>query len=123
MNWDTVDDLARPTGREGADEPPLAVGRVGTRPQLTVAFRLRDGTALAFSYAHLYRVASAGQGEVAVEFSEHVVTVRGRNLVRLLRALCDHRLREVWEGDRDFADDGAEVVERITVADRRPARG
>lgn len=122
MNWDTVDHVVRTTGPDEADDTPLAVGRVGTRPQLTVTFRQRDGTGLAFSYAHLYRVASVGQGKLTVEFSEHVVTVEGRNLGRLLRALCDHRLREVWECDRDFADDQAEVVQTISVADRRPTR-
>lgn len=75
-----------------------ASGRIGNKPQLTVTFRQVDGSSQAFAYSHLYSVAAdAESGSFAVEFSQHVVLILGRNLAHLHRLLCDHKVHTVQE--------------------------
>ena len=76
-------------------------GRIATRPQVAIIFRKADGSAKAFSYAHLYSVESDNPNEgFMVEFTQSKVTIKGRNLEPLLRYISQHRAAEVIEAGR-----------------------
>lgn len=91
--------LRNPVGRE--DEPEYsayASGRVGMRPQITVSFRKTDGTTQAFSYSHLYCVSTNNENEGFIaEFTQHRVSVVGRNLSDLFRYINTHRVHLIQE--------------------------
>lgn len=93
------------------------------RTQLAVTFRRPDGAEDTFSYAHLYRLRlEADNTALTIEFSEHTVTLSGRNLRRLARQVANHAedLVEANPDDRDFTlpGDGRSVVHRIDIASR-----
>ena len=84
----------------GSDEEreytAYANGRIGLRPQLTVTFRQVDGSSHSFAYSHLYSVAADSEaGGFIVEFSQHKVTIQGRNLAQLFRYICDHKVHTI----------------------------
>ncbi len=83
------------------DELELAAyasGRVGNKPQLTVTFRKVDGSSYSFAYSHLYAISAETEaGGFTVEFSNHTVTIHGRNLTQLHRLLCDHKVNVIQE--------------------------
>lgn len=112
----------RVAGRRGGEpeEETTSFGRIGNRPLLSVRFCKRDGTAWSFAYAHGYSILADGRGKLVVTFSGHTVTVEGRNLGRVHDYLDAHRLAALREADsprRAFADDAAEAVDAITVAE------
>jgi len=83
---------------ESRDLSPYASGRIGTRPLLTVTFRKVDGSSHSFAYSHLYAItADSESGGFVAEFSQHTVTIHGRNLSHLHRLLCDHKAHTVQE--------------------------
>jgi hypothetical protein len=98
----------------GAAKPPANVddhekeyvafanGRIGTRPQLAIIFRKADGSAKGLSYAHFYGVEAndPASGFIA-EFTQTKVIVKGRNLEELFRFLCQQRIWEVVEAQRN----------------------
>lgn len=89
------------------------------RQCLMLDFRYRSGDAIALSYAYLISVAFDRSKGIALEFSGYRVTVAGRNLVSLYRALLDHRAAHIDESGEMAAagaPDGATVITRITVA-------
>lgn len=115
-----------------AELPPEAVDHLGNmgkssegdtkigRVMLTVQFILASGDAEAFTYAHLYKMFMKGNQRIELTFSDHVVVIEGRNLAELFRKLGDHRKARVAVSDRpDMQPDGQEVVEAITVGERK----
>ena len=103
---------------DGASEyASFGHGRVGTRPQLAIIFRKADGSAKAFSYAHLYSVESDNPDEgFTVEFTQSNVAIKGRNLEPLFRYISQHCAAEVIESGRTQIFELAEpdpVVEKI----------
>jgi hypothetical protein len=80
---------------------PFGHGQVATRPQLAIIFRKADGSAKAFSYAHLYSIESDNPDEgFTVEFTQSKVAIKGRNLEPLFRYISQHRAAEVIEAGR-----------------------
>jgi len=84
------------------------------RPMM-LTFILSGGKRASMSYAHLYRAELIAEG-LHIEYSQDVVTIHGRNLDIIHRALTDHRLTFVREqlcthhqGERDVS------VKRIVV--------
>lgn len=98
-----------------------AQGRVGIRPQLTVTFRQVDGTSYSFAYSHLYRMTSETEsGGFVVEFSQHRISVQGRNLTQLFRYLCDHKVHTIQAMSPTQGmglEDGQPMVTQIRVQD------
>ena len=109
-----------PPDEDGDDEyTAFAAGRVGGKPQLTVAFRRVNGTVHAFAYAHLYAVEYDPSAGIALTFTRHRVTLAGRHLGDLFRLFCAHRVQAVQETDPLHADslpDDAPVVTALHVA-------
>lgn len=98
-------------------EVKTKIGRINTKVgQLTVRFSKVDGSGWSFSYSHLYRITFTDKAGLVLEFSDHVVTISGRNLGKTLDYLEEHKAKEVSETKRpEMEPDGAEVVESITV--------
>ena len=94
--------LRNPIHAEADDEElelaAYASGRIGNKPQLTITFRKVDGSSASFAYSHLYALtAETESGGFTAEFSQHTVTIHGRNLAHLHRLLCDHKVNLVQE--------------------------
>ena len=103
---------------EDGEDTPVAFGRVGAKPALSVRFCLRTGDSDSYAYSHLYSVHAEGKGRLLLTFTGHTVTIEGRNLHRLHDYLDAHRATKVRESDThrsEFEGDGSEVVERIVI--------
>ena len=107
---------------EDDDYTALAGGRVGQKAQQAVTFRTATGAGLTLAYAHLYAITDDGpEAGFTLEFTRHLVTVRGRHLGRLHRLLGDHRAREVRACDPLHArlvPDGEPVVTGLVMSER-----
>ena len=79
------------------DETELSIGRIGTKPCLSVDFYTGTG-GVSFAYAHLYKIEFTGEERLVVVFSEDKVTITGWGLGKLRRYLGDHKAREVRVG-------------------------
>lgn len=105
------------------EEEEAGANRTSAKPVISVTFVDGAGVPHQFAYSHLYRITVEGRTMV-VEFSDHVVRVEGQRLfapVRdcLMRRLGHHKAEFVEVHPRpEFAE--GEVVERITVAARKP---
>lgn len=104
------------------DEKVVSIGRIGSKPQHSIRFRLKDGTGERFSYSHYYRTIEEEPNAVlVVEFSEHLVRIEGSDLGLLDQWIGDHKARVVEERpEREraagFGGPKAEpVVYRVTV--------
>lgn len=93
-----------PEAEEDEVYAAFASGRLGTKPQLTLVFRRVTGTCHAFAYAHLYTLDYDPSVGVVLQFTQHRVTIAGRNLDDLFRYLCLHRVQTVQEFDALLAD-------------------
>jgi hypothetical protein len=83
------------------DYTAYAHGRISRHPQLTLAFRLADGTARGFAYSWFYGVEATEPDRCfTLDFTHHKVKVEGRNLENLFRLICQHRVAEVRQADR-----------------------
>jgi len=83
------------------DYTAFAHGRISSRPQLTLAFRLADGTAKAFAYGWFYGVEATDPDRCfTLDFTHNKIKVEGRNLENLFRLICQHRVAEVRQADR-----------------------
>jgi hypothetical protein len=104
---DRLKNLAKGTAEpKDAEEEytAFASGRLGTKPQLTLVFRTVAGVSHAFAYAHLYAMEYDPAAGIMLQFSQHWVTVRGRNLEGMFRYLCLHRVQTVQETDALHAE-------------------
>jgi hypothetical protein len=87
--------------------------------------RRRDGSIIAFNYTWLERVEFDVSGDISLKFGGHSVRITGRHLnaelrpnVRLLDALCRHRVPWIQEADAPSlrrADRAATMIERIEI--------
>lgn len=93
--------LRHPVSSNNDDDRDLSTfanGRIGTKPQLTITFRRVTGASHSFAYSHLYSVITEAEaGGFVAEFSQHRVTVEGRNLQHLFRVFCDHKVHTIQE--------------------------
>jgi hypothetical protein len=98
-------------------------GRHGNKPELTLHFVTKDFAYEGFSYANLDRVQlipgkKPGSGPVMIlRFGDTEVTLEGRHLHSLYNWIGLHRVPWVWEhpSPADFADEKAELINRITI--------
>ncbi len=97
-------------------------GRVGPRPQMTLMLCFAGGHGKGFPYAQMLGIEFDDEDAgFRLEFPGQVVEIRGRNLKRLLRYVCDHRAARIDESTPQqslAATAAAEIVDSITI--RRP---
>lgn len=89
---------------EGAPRPPM------------VDFRGHDGRLLAVPYTRLISVIMERESVIQLDFPEHRVLLRGRNLRPLYSALVQNRVTSVQEGDLDVLSEAETFVDRIVIA-------
>lgn len=128
----SVRNLLEKAGRVQASTPPpkttdetegdysaYAHGRISRHTQLTLMFRFADGSVRAFAYAYLCGAESPDPNiGFVLDFSQHKVGVTGRNLEKLLRLICQHRVAEIREADRSESfslSEDVPIVESIDV--------
>lgn len=121
-HWRPMETAPSPEQEAIGDQPPdeyeaFAGVRIGNRPQLTLVFTKCTGEVLGFPYANLMQLTSTDVGQgFTLEFAGVEVVIKGRNLARLFRYVCDHRAAEIIEADRAealLARQGEPVVEEI----------
>lgn len=81
-----------------------------------VDFRGHDGRFRALPYRCMESIAFDDPGGIAVDFTDHRVLLRGRNLRPLYDALVRHRVVFVQEGDLDFLSESETFVDSIVIA-------
>ena len=96
---------------EGETAPPM------------VEFRGHDGRCLAVPYSRLLSVDLRPDAGVSLEFPDHRIVLRGRNLRPLYEALLGHRVRFVQEGDLDTVSEDDPFVDRIVIGPVEPDLG
>ncbi len=98
----------------------FAVLADGETPTPMVDFRGHDGHSLALPYARLLSIDFQPVSGISLEFQDHRVKIRGRNLRRLYAALVQHRVVFVQEGDLDVVSESEPFVDRIVVGRSEP---
>ena len=81
-----------------------------------VDFRGHNHVAVALPYLHLKSMAYHPTDGITMEFSEHKVMIRGRNLRELYDLLVDQRITYIQEDDFDNEPETATFVDAIIVA-------
>lgn len=109
-----------PEEQEGTYKPSSPVS--GNRPpEPMVEFRFKSRNAFALSYALLISAAYNPSQGIVLEFTTHRVTITGRNLPDIQRALREHRLAWVQELSTPLDDQPADspVVTSITITSQQ----
>ncbi|HEX8474593.1 MAG TPA: hypothetical protein VF666_11210 [Pyrinomonadaceae bacterium] len=90
------------------------IDRTG-RPVLMLDVRGADGHRLALSFAYLMSAEFDAAGEMVLSFTDHRVTVRGRNLRRVYDAVLTHTLRFLQEEAQDANREDETFISEIMV--------
>ena len=132
---DSINDLLQPRGRLAqlskgdtarsdsekatSDEyVAFARGRVGTRPQMMLAFRKCSGEMTVFAYSLLIRIRTENTNRgFMMSFADTDVRIEGENLTPLFHYVREHRAVEIVEADRTvlMQAEGECLVSRILV--------
>lgn len=82
----------------------FSFGRVGQKPQFTVAFKQADGFCEGLSYSD-FRGWTTSDGNTSFEllFAGRKIGVEGSNLGRILELIRQHRLSDLTEASRSQA--------------------
>lgn len=100
----------------GPEDPTASFGTVGdAAPPPMVEFRGHDGRSLAVPYSRLLSIDYRPDVGLFLEFPDHQISVRGRNLRPLYDALLSHRVSFVQEGDLDVVSEAAPFIDRIVI--------
>ena len=105
---------------ESEDYKPIVM--TGGRPCMGFSIIQSDGNMSAFLYHSLDNLVTHpsidGQELLAFTHRGTTVTIRGRNLREVLRAIMSHTLQEIWEQDGRPLPEGDDypTVEKIAVA-------
>ena len=113
-----MSDFAEPQGF--MLDPISPVDSYGVAPEdtkqvLMLDFRGYNGTSFSLPYSQLRAMVFDPDEGISVEFSNHKIQVRGRNLRPLYDLLLRHRVTFVQEGDLDVVSEADAFVDRITV--------
>jgi hypothetical protein len=85
------------------------------RFEVMVTFRLKNGNFRAMGYSYLTGLAFDPSKQLVMEFTSVKVTITGRNLTPLFKALASHKVVSIWEVDphSEPTEDAASVVNAI----------
>jgi hypothetical protein len=81
-----------------------------------VDFRGHDGRLVAIPYRRLISIVMDGESVIELDFPEHRILLRGRNLHPLYSALVQNRVTSVQESDLDVLSESETFVDRIVIA-------
>jgi hypothetical protein len=106
------------------DYRAFSYGRVGLRPQMTLTLRFVGGSMRGLPYSQMLGIDSDDDDAgFRMEFPGTIVEVRGRNLKRLVRYVCDHRAAEIVESSAAAsvgAPSTASIVDAIVLRRNLP---
>ena len=94
---------------------PYGLEQDGRGPAM-VDFRGHNHVAVALAYTELKSMAYHPTDGITMEFREHKVIIRGRNLRELYDLLVDQRITYIQEDDFDNEPETATFVDAIIVA-------
>ena len=94
---------------------PYGVARGSDSGPAMLDFRGHNGTSFALPYQQLVTVAFQPSDGITLEFREHRIVVRGRNLWPVYDHLLHHRITYLREDDFDAASEEATFVDSIIV--------
>ncbi len=85
------------------------------RFEVMVTFRLKQGNFRALGYSYLVGLDFNPSKQLVMEFTSLKVTITGRNLTPLFKALAAHKVMWIWEVDplAEPTEDAATVVNGI----------
>jgi hypothetical protein len=94
---------------------PYAVAEPPAERPPMIDFRGHNGNSFALPYHKLMAMAFHPTSGIRLEFREHNIVIRGRNLRPLYDHLLQHRVIYVLEDDFDAAPETATFVDSINV--------
>ncbi len=94
---------------------PYAVARRDDPAPAMLDFRGSNGTSFALPYQQLHAIAFDPVAGIRMEFQEHKIVVRGRNLRPVYDHLLSHRVTFLQEQDFDAAPESATFIDSINV--------
>ena len=94
---------------------PFEVVSPPNEPPPMVDFRGHHGNSFALPYEQLRAMAFHPATGIRLEFREHNIVIRGRNLRPLFDRFLQHRVIFVLEEDFDAAPESATFVDSISV--------
>ena len=85
------------------------------RFEVMITFRLKDGNFRAMGYSYLIGLAFNPSKQLVMEFTSLKVTITGRNLAPLFKALAAHKVMWIWEVDphSEPTEDAVSVVNAV----------
>lgn len=116
-----MDRILRAPGRPKLDDAPsLGFEHHAGETGLMLDLGLRGGDRVGLSYYDLRTARLDPSDAITLEFSNHLVTIRGRNLLALYNNLLTHTVWRINVADTNF-DDGTTGtwIEAIEVAERQ----
>lgn len=94
---------------------PYDVVEPATERPPMIDFRGHNGNSFALPYRHLTAMAFHPASGIRLEFREHNIVIRGRNLRPLYDHLLEHRVIYVLEDDFDAAPESDTFIDSISV--------
>jgi hypothetical protein len=85
-----------------------------------IDFRGSDGTRYALSYRDLKTAELTTDLALVLEFTNHHVIIRGRNLTPVYDAVVGRTALYVQENDVDWAGEAETFVEALTIVPKTP---
>lgn len=116
-----MDRFLRAPGRPTpGDAPALGFEQHAGEAGLMLDLGLRGGDRVGLSYYDLHAARLDPSGAITLEFTSHLVTIRGRNLLALYNNLVTHTVWRINAAETSFDDGTAGTwIEAIDVEDRR----
>lgn len=108
-----MDHLTLPDGAATLEPYGVSDGEHGGPPMLD--FRGHNAVSCALPYQHLAAMVFHPVEGITMEFREHRIAIRGRNLRPLYDQLLRHRVVFVQEEDFDATPESETFVDSITV--------
>ena len=108
-----MDHLALPDGATTLEPYGVSEDKHGAPPMLD--FRGHNAVSCALPYQHLAAMVYHPVEGITMEFREHRIAIRGRNLRPLYDQLLRHRVTFVQEEDFDATPESETFVDAITV--------
>jgi hypothetical protein len=95
--------------------PPFEVASPPSERPPMVDFRGHNGNSFALPYKQLMAMAFHPTTGIRLEFREHTIVIRGRNLRPLFDHFLQHRVIFVLEEDFDATPESSTFVDSISV--------
>ncbi len=105
--------------REGKEDKPAYSLTRDSRQSITLDLHFRNGKRKSRGYHHLMDIDLESPAEMMLRFTHMTITLTGRNLLPLYKALSDHRVRTITETgeEQDNLPEEETVIYKIAVGE------